>query len=101
MAASLTCNDSFHSILEVGGVDGFVPFPGSVKSGLIADICYVSSCRHEFTKVTMGLNRTENSEEEWAQTNLDKDLRKSNSLCFFVPWEQRATPVRGVDVGFE
>lgn len=82
MAAPLTCNDSFHGILEVGGIDGFVPFPGSVQSSFIADICYVSSCKHEFTRVTLGLNGTENSEEGGMSTNLEKDLRKSNSLCF-------------------
>lgn len=38
---------------------------------------------------------------EIARTNLAKDLRKSNSLHFFVPWEQRANLVHGVYVGFE
>lgn len=100
MAASLTCNDSFHSILEVGGINGFVPFPGSVKSSFIADICYVSSCRHEFTKVTLGLNGTEN--RGGMGTNKSGEGPKEvKQPVLFVPWEQRVTPVHGVDVGFE
>lgn len=100
MAASLTCNDSFHSILEVGGINGFVPFPGSVKSSFIADVCYVSSCRHKFTKVTLGRNETENR-GGMGTNKSGEGHKKSNSLVLFVPWEQRVTPVHGVDVGFE
>lgn len=33
--------------------------------------------------------------------SLEKDLRKSNSLHFLIPWEQGASPVCGVCVGYE
>ena len=72
-----------------------------MKSSFITYICYVSSYRQEFTRITLDLlcDRFQRTEE--ARINLEKDLRKSNSLHFFVPWEQRANLVHGVYVGFE
>lgn len=50
-AGSLTCNDSFHSMLKVGSIDGFVTLPSSMKSSFVTYICYVSSCRREFMRI--------------------------------------------------
>lgn len=101
MAGSLTCNDSFHSILKVGSINGFVTLSSSMKSSFITYICYISSCRQEVTRITLDLlcDRFQRTEE--ARTNLKKDLRKSNSLHFIVSWEQRTNLIRGVYVGFE
>lgn len=100
-AGSLTCNDSFHSILEVESINGFVTFSSGMKSSFVTYICYVGSCRQEFTRITLDLLCDRFPRTEEARTNLEKDLRKSNSLHGFFPWEQGANLVHGVYVGLE
>lgn len=90
----LTCNDSFHSILKVESINGFVTFSSSMESSFIAYVCYVCSCRRERVRITSGplydrqirQNRSGGGPKEVTQPALQASLCSLGTESESHPW---------------